>query len=550
LPLLFLSSAAKQLAELIKRQFTAEEQARFLITWGWYYPNATTLKYELEYAVKRTKIDLRHMEFVFEGDDDSERIQIARRLHASFDESMKLENRCDQFDPSWPLKLEQGIVPGHLLVNGLLSECVQSINSGAPPYMKYALAVGVMHGLIPSIIRLASDPSATFGRSAPEVCIIVMCFCVSFFNVFANLAFVLTGKVDFDRRVYLMHQCSAMLSVQYKIHQSGKSQLLPLLNVDAAKNIASWLDLRLLLKDFGQQYSHRIQAYASLWLFFVILFLAYLFSQLVIQRSELTSIVLVVFDLVVLMASLVMMILSAKTLNTVHLEHRRILLHQLNLLQRQISHAVSLSPTGLELDLSPPRIKQLRETKEMIEVALQVLDHEDAVSRHNVELLLSHSVSRVADSFSSLRCLCLLRSLRFAFSVSTRPRTSSASSSVSPDRLVSPRSSSSSTSERFIKAVERVRPSSDADFRPVAACICSTALPPSSQPCRTFNVSRGRGRPHLRDPARDASNQGCTDAQYPPGARLPYSKTPSGESREDHSKMKQHQQARAFVALP
>lgn len=363
---------------MTKRLFTGEEQVRFLIVSGWFRPSPATIRSELEYAVKRTKVDLRHMEFDFDGDDAEERIQVAQRLHASFDESMAKENRCDLWQDEWPQKISQGIVPGPLLVNGLLAESVAS--NGTQPFLKVAVAVGVIHGLIPSIIRLTREPDTVFGRSGVEVAIIIMSFSVSFFNVFANLAFVLTGTVDFHRRVYLMHQCSAMVAATYKMHQSGKSQLLPLVNFDSAKNVANWLDLRLLLKDFGQQYSYRIQAYASLWVFFVVLFLAYLFSQLVLKTAELTSIVLVVWDLVVVLASLVLMILAAKTLNTVHLEHRRILLHKLSLLQRQISKAVSVSPTGLALDLSPGRLAQLQSTKSMVDVALQVLDHEDAIA--------------------------------------------------------------------------------------------------------------------------------------------------------------------------
>ena len=59
--------------------------------------------------------------------------------------------------------------------------------------------------------------------------------------------------IDYDRRIFLMHQCSATITPTYKIYQTGNSTLLPVLNFDKSVNVANWLDMRLVLKDWGQR---------------------------------------------------------------------------------------------------------------------------------------------------------------------------------------------------------------------------------------------------------------------------------------------------------
>ena len=367
------------LSDMSKRVFTREELASFLIVSGWHAPTVNTIRTELDYALKRTHVDLKHMYFHFLGDDREEQIAIAKKLHASFDETMVCTNRCPAWEDVWLQKIEQGELPGRILIMSLLQEAVSS--HAVKPYTKIAILLGGIHSFIPTIMRACGDePKALFGDSPQEALIIVFAILVSWFNTMANIMFVLVGVIDYDRRVYLMHQCSAMVTATYKIWQTGKSQLMPLLNFEKSVNIANWLDMRLVMKDWGLNYFMRIQSYASLWLFFILIFFAYLVSQIITRTSEMTSIVLISYDLAVVMVSLIIMIQSAKTLNRQHMEHRRILLHKLSQLQKQISRAVTVSPLGLPLDQSKEKLSELIAAKDMLMVAIEVMAHEDEVA--------------------------------------------------------------------------------------------------------------------------------------------------------------------------
>jgi hypothetical protein len=83
---------------------------------------------------------------------------------------------------------------------------------------------------------------------------IVFSLFISLPNFAAGLMFVLTGFVDYQRRVFLMHRCSALLVDPLLIadlQASEEQPQLPLLNFSKANNVGLWLELRQIFKDFG-----------------------------------------------------------------------------------------------------------------------------------------------------------------------------------------------------------------------------------------------------------------------------------------------------------
>lgn len=66
-------------------------------------------------------------------------------------------------------------------------------------------------------------------------------FCLSLFSL----------HVDYRRRVYLMQSLSALYMSSFKVYQEGSSQFLPLLCLKNPKNVAHFLDIRSIFKEFG-----------------------------------------------------------------------------------------------------------------------------------------------------------------------------------------------------------------------------------------------------------------------------------------------------------
>jgi len=239
-----------QLSDMQKRRFSPEEIAAWLLVSGWAIPSPTTQRNEILYALKRTQIDVRHMRLHFAADDPSEQEAIVADLRASFGPMLSdPELRPPGYMDDWEKDLAGGSVPGELVVHSLVAESVRASASSVKLVIRFSLFAGLVHALIPSFVR-AFEGRPFLGEGV-EYAVTLGAAVTSFPNVVSSILFVLVGVIDYNRRVWLMHQCSAMLSPQYRIFQTSRSTLLPLLAMDHSVNIAHWLDLRTIFKDFG-----------------------------------------------------------------------------------------------------------------------------------------------------------------------------------------------------------------------------------------------------------------------------------------------------------
>lgn len=247
-----------------------------------------------------------------------------------------------------------------------------------------------------------------------------------------GVMFVLVGFLDYKRRIFMMHRCSALLIDPYLIpglQTSVKQHPLPLLNFSKANNVGLWLELRQVFKDFGLQWFQRVQAYSSVWVFWVserrsagssscsrknraaacthsflslslcVCFLSQvmvmvlvLFYQLLFERSaQPTGVSMISFDMVVLLCCLIAMLTAAKELNEQHVEHRKILLKKLAEMQRHVSlltapggKASATSSGALVSDgsisVSSRYLQTVTAAKKMTRVAIQVIRTDDELS--------------------------------------------------------------------------------------------------------------------------------------------------------------------------
>lgn len=261
------------------------------------------------------------------GTEDVDPTVVSNGLLKAFETDLK-EN------PELLPYVQQNRIPGRLFVQHMIDEANQV--QTRPKWLLLGFLLGLIHALIPVIVRGAQG-APPFGNSPQEIIIVIGCIYVSWPNFAANLLFVLVGVVDYRRRVYLMQSLSALYMSSFKVYQEGSSQFLPLLCLKNPKNVAHFLDIRSIFKEFGLQFFVRIQMYSSLWVFFLFLFVAFLFYQILWQRTaELISIVFSIYDLAIVIIAFFLMLIAAKNLNSQHQEHRRVLLKRLHLLERFI----------------------------------------------------------------------------------------------------------------------------------------------------------------------------------------------------------------------
>ena len=193
----------------------------------------------------------------------------------------------------------------------------------------------------------------------------------------------------------MMHRCSALLIDPYLIpglQTSVKQHPLPLLNFSKANNVGLWLELRQVFKDFGLQWFQRVQAYSSVWVFWVMIMVLVLFYQLIFEKSaQPTGVSMISFDMVVLLGCLIAMLTAAKELNEQHIEHRKILLKKLSEMQRHVSlltapggKASATSGGALVSDgsicVSARYLQTVTAAKKMTRVAIQVIRTDDELS--------------------------------------------------------------------------------------------------------------------------------------------------------------------------
>ena len=104
----------------------------------------------------------------------------------------------------------------------------------------------------------------------------------------ANYLFILSGLIDFHRRVHMIRACSALIN-PFKSEIAIKYQIFPAVNLTCKKSLHSWFLIRLCVMDFGKKYMTRIFLYCSTFfaanLFFVIVLLLRFFEILDLKLS-------------------------------------------------------------------------------------------------------------------------------------------------------------------------------------------------------------------------------------------------------------------------
>ena len=346
-----------QLWERQQRLLTPEETRNTLMLSGWLACPPVIQLEELNHSFQR--LGIRENEKSYATFVGHSREQIAHSLEQSVPDDMVSVER-------WKDERAKGRLHIRLLCLRIVQDAVASIPYKAFPRLAFFLAV--LHCCIPFIVRVVQG-HPLFGVGWAEPLMILFALLISLGNFAAGCMFVLVGLIDYRRRVFMMHRCSALLMDPYLIAGLQTSRMehpLPLLNFSKANNVGIWLETRQIFKDFGcvhnttqhththtrtqhpvtivtlkanssspltrsssacvcvcacvvQQWFYRVQAYSSAWALFIIAMILYLFYQLLFKHSfDTTGVTMVAYDMVVIVGCLFVMLLAAKTLNKQH----------------------------------------------------------------------------------------------------------------------------------------------------------------------------------------------------------------------------------------
>lgn len=119
----------------------------------------------------------------FKGDDADETRLISERLRKSFADLLdREEDRPLGYTEEWLQMIDEGSVPGELLISSLIKESIQH-HRGSLPSRTVMLAT-LVHCLIPSLVRLGKH-EPFMGDTWAEIVIAICCFAVSLPNFMA-----------------------------------------------------------------------------------------------------------------------------------------------------------------------------------------------------------------------------------------------------------------------------------------------------------------------------------------------------------------------------
>jgi hypothetical protein len=173
---------------------------------------------------------------------------------------------------------------------------------------------GLGYTLCPHVLRLYLLGPSTYQFDAVEWTITPLSLFFNWYFMYAMLNFIVVGIVDFQRKRWLMSQCSALISDYDRILLL---ESLPKIDLSDVRSIQGWYYTRRAFLDFGRRFSNRIHVYASVILPILLIAVVFIVLQMlgIISRAynwELVSplFLSIAFDIVI-----VRMILEATALN-------------------------------------------------------------------------------------------------------------------------------------------------------------------------------------------------------------------------------------------
>ena len=188
------------------------------------------------------------------------------------------------------------------------------INQRDKAWKWFARIAGVGYTLCPHLLRLYLLGPSTYQFDAAEWTIVPLSLFFNCFFAAALLNFIVVGIVDFQRKRWLMSQCSGLIS---DCDRMLLVEHLPKIDLSDVRSIYGWYYTRRAFLDFGRRFSNRIHVYASTILPILLIAVVFIVLQMlgVISRAYNWELVSPLFLSIAFDVVIINMILEATALN-------------------------------------------------------------------------------------------------------------------------------------------------------------------------------------------------------------------------------------------
>lgn len=206
-----------------------------------------------------------------------------------------------------PEKYESAFFTARLLLEGAINQ-----HDDFGKWFAYLAALG--YSLAPHILRLYLLGPSTYHLDAAEIILTPITLLCNGFMVWAMVSFIVVGIVDFQRKRWLMSQCSALISDFDRILLLEN---LPKVDLGEIRSIYGWYYTRRAFLDFGRRFSNRVHIYASAILPILLCAVVFILLQVigVLSRAYNWELICPLFLSIAFDVVIVRMILEAVALN-------------------------------------------------------------------------------------------------------------------------------------------------------------------------------------------------------------------------------------------
>ena len=153
-------------------------------------------------------------------------------------------------------------IPGRLIFRELIVFIEENISTFFKTIVYIFVIIRV---LIPFFYRFYMNQSI-LGNSIIDNFFHLINLFIYFGAYYSNIFFILLAVKDLQIRHLLMQSLYSLINPDKLSFKSEKISKLALINIFSSKNIASWLNLRILTMEYGKRYFIRLQIYVSAFL--------------------------------------------------------------------------------------------------------------------------------------------------------------------------------------------------------------------------------------------------------------------------------------------
>lgn len=161
---------------------------------------------------------------------------------------------------------------------------------------------------------------------------ILIFICINFLMLtmhMVNLVFVTFGLIDFKRKLFFQKIMGALINAERKMNDPSYIRLTPIINVLDPDNLRRWMTMRRACIDLGLKFTLRVFLYSSIFIVVYGLFAAFLamaFFELVPYKVPIAVTILGMFDILVILGTILQMIKIGAEVNLQFIRHKEVLI--------------------------------------------------------------------------------------------------------------------------------------------------------------------------------------------------------------------------------